>query len=94
MCDRAELTANQAEQVNGGTTFDSLRLHVVLGVNGYGDFTKANSNYPDIDKMKSFFASKGYTFIHTTKDEDVFIDSEGNTHDVTYIVRLIINNTL
>ena len=83
--------AEELENVTGGTSGESFMLVLWLHQKGYGNFA-TDDNQIDYDKMISFFASKGYTFIPSEDEPNLFVDRDGLRYGQDYIVDNLIKN--
>ena len=81
------LNAKELEHVTGGTFGETFMLVLWLHQKGYGNF--ATDDNIDYDKLNSFFASKGYKFIPSEDEPNVFIDRDGVRYGQDYIDNLI-----
>ena len=86
MTERMNLNMEDLEMVNGGTSDETGALGLILIMKGYSNYVTIPV---DLDRLKDFCASKGYTFVPSEKEENIFIDQEGNTYNTYEIVRKI-----
>ncbi len=93
MMTMTKLNDRELENVNGGTTIESTVLAIELSTYGYGIFM----DYPngiDFEGLRSFFASKGFTFIPSQDGQNLFQDCDGITYCQDYIEYLIESKSL
>lgn len=88
MSRRMNLNMEDLEMVNGGTRNESLYLVLRLACDGYGKFMTSDVKV-DYAGMKNFFASKGYKFIPSEDEQNIFVDHEGLAYGQDYIEYLM-----
>ncbi len=92
---RTAIALEDLERVNGGSYIESCGLAVALSKFGYDDLFKYDGNETiDYDALKKFFASKGYTFIPSEDDPNLFLDKSGKLHSYMGILEKIMTETL
>lgn len=98
MINNNEISIEELKKIVGGTIDESADLVLHLAIAGYGAFVKVNkdrNDIVDIEKMKEFFASKGYRFIPGFGDEmNVFVGPDGMRYGNDYIIYLLENGML
>ncbi len=98
MKERMSLNMEDLELVNGGTIDDTRKLVWELALNNYGSFAKAGPNggaVADYDKLNSFFASKGYTFLYSEYDDTPNLYAkDGRSITTDEMIKLINAHTL
>ena len=98
MINNNETSIEELKKIAGGTIDESADLVFHLAIAGYGAFTKVNkdrNDIVDIEKMKEFFASKGYRFIPGFGDGmNVFVGPDGMRYGNDYIIYLLENGQL
>ena len=99
MPEKIELTPEQIEAINAGTTHESAELAVALAAYGYGLFLKYNperGDFIDDEAMVKYFASKGYKFVPAFGDQkqNIFYGPDGLPYGNDYMIYLIENGQL
>ncbi len=88
MKERMNLNMEELGMVNSGTKGESFSLVFRLIADGHGKFVTKDAKV-DFAGMKEFFASKGYKFIPSEDDQNIFVDREGLSYGQDYIEYLM-----
>ena len=94
MPEKVELTPEQIEAINAGTTHESAELAVALAAHGYGLFLKYHPERGDAiddEGIKELFAKKGWKFVPAFGDQEqnIFYGPDGFPYGNDYVINLI-----
>ena len=90
---KERINAKELEYVTGGTYGETFRLVLLLAGKDHGMFLSKEGEF-DYEGMKRCFASKGYKFIPSENEPNMFVDRQGLQYGQDYIEDLILDNKL
>lgn len=90
-----QISDEALEKISGGSGEEIVRMALTLWSKHYGSFLsteEGNVNFFNINKMKTFFAEKGYRYEPATEDgqQDIYW-KDGLPYGSDYIIDLIEN---
>ena len=89
--DRMNIT--ELENVTGGTELESHELAFLFAGAGYGKYVSADGEL-DYKGMKSLFASKGFRFSPSEKEDNLFCNiQDGTDYGQWHIEQMILDGS-